>query len=307
MTARAGLTPFPTAMEAFRERTFFGSVGDVLQPERALNIQYVLCARLQSPVKVNAVQIPFFMKSKFVSARANWLGATLFAASVALSGCGGGGGSNGPNLVTATPKPQPTSDQTGTGGNCTNSTYTPNYASNVRLLRWPLFPLRIYFVRDANYSAARQTLAIEGFNRWVTATGSNGFTYNVVSSEAAANVTVDFYDFQGGPGDVLGTTEVSYFDESRTIDSADISLGITGDRTNDLLTATHEMGHCLGIFGHSPNRTDLMFFEGNEIAGGAITPLDLNTVLTAYCGKFNKNVNTRTAPHRGDLETVTLH
>lgn len=246
------------------------------------------------------------MKINFVSARSKCLGAALFATSLALSGCGGGG-SNGPTQVTATPVPSPTAGQTGTGGTCTNATYAPNYADSVKLLRWTVFPLRVYFKRDANYSAARQALAIRGFDRWVVATGSNGFTYNIVNAETAANVTVDFYDFKGGPGDTLGTTVVSYFEESRTISSATISLGITGSESNDLLTATHEMGHCLGVFGHSPNQTDLMYFEGNETLGGAITSLDLNTVLTAYCANFNKNVNTRLAPHRGELKSITIH
>ena len=246
------------------------------------------------------------MNIPFVSARARWLGAVVVVASVALAGCGGGGNS-GPKAPKVGTAPTDPINNGGSNTVCDNSTYAPNYTDSVRLLRWPLFPLRIFFVRDSNYSAARQALAVEGFNRWVAATGSNGFTYNLVSSEAGSNVTVKFYDFQGGPGDTLGTTVVSYFDQSSTISAADISLGITGDHANDLLTATHEMGHCLGIFGHSPNRTDLMYFEGNEASGGDITPLDLNTVLTAYCGNFNKNVNTRTAPHSGELKTITIH
>lgn len=245
------------------------------------------------------------MNIKFVSTRAKWLGATLCAASLALSGCGGGSSGPGPAVTTGKPPSTPTNNNS--NDRCDNKTFAPNYVDSVRLLRWPLFPLRIFFKRDSNYSAARQALATEGFNRWVAATGSNGFTYNVVSSEAAANVTVNFYDFKGGAGDTLGTTVVSFFEQSETIDSADISIGITNDRTNDLLTATHEMGHALGVFGHSPNRSDLMFFEGNNAAGGVITPLDLNTMLTAYCGNFNKNVNTRTAPHSGELKTVTIH
>ena len=245
------------------------------------------------------------MKINFLTPRAKWWGVSLLATSVVLSGCGGGGGT-GPK-ITATPIPVPTTGQNGTGGNCTNATYAPNYTDNVQLLRWTVFPLRVYFKRDANYSAARQALATQGFDRWVAATGSNGFTYRLVNSEADSNVTVDFYDFNGGAGDTLGTTVVSYFEESRTISSADISLGITGNPTNDLLTATHEMGHCLGVFGHSPNRVDLMFFEGNEAAGGGITADDLNTVLTAYCGNFNKNPNNRLAPHSGDLKTITIH
>lgn len=244
------------------------------------------------------------MKIPWVSMRAKWMGAALLAASVAVSGCGGGGGS-GPDTTTGTPPTNPTDN--GNNDRCTNATYSPNYTKSVELLRWPLFPLRVFFKRDSNYSAARRALAIEGFNRWVAATGNDGFTYNVVSSEAAANVSVNFYDFNGGAGDVLGTTVVSYYEQSGTIESADISLGITGDRNNDLLTATHEMGHCLGIYGHSPNDSDLMYFQGNEAAGGAITPLDLNTVLTAYCGEFNKNANNRLAPHSGALKSITIH
>ena len=245
------------------------------------------------------------MNINFVSARTKWLGVALVSLTFGLSGCGGGG-SNGPATVSATAIPRP-SNNNNVPGNCTNSTYTPNYTTSVRLLRWTLFPLRIYFKRDSNYSAARQALAVEGFNRWIAATGSNGFTYNIVSTESASNVTVDFYKFTGGAGDTLGTTVVSYYDSSSTIEGADISLGITGNRENDVLTATHEMGHCLGIFGHSPNRTDLMYFEGNDQTGGNITALDLNTVLTAYCGKFNKNPNNLTAPHTGELKTITIH
>ena len=243
------------------------------------------------------MNIPLF------STRAQRLGAVLLATSFALSGCGGGG-SSGPKIDTGTPPAGPTSNN----GNqsCTNETYTPNYVNSVRLLHWPSFPLRVFFKRDSNYSAARQALAVKGFNRWVAATGNDGFTYNLVSSAAAANITVNFYDFRGGAGDTLGSTLVSFYDESDTIEKADISIGITKDNTNDLLTATHEMGHALGIYGHSPNRSDLMFFEGNEADGGVITPLDLNTVLTAYCGNFSKNPNARTAPHRGELKTIRI-
>ena len=249
------------------------------------------------------------MNFKFAAVRARWIGVALVSLSVGLSGCGGGGGggsSTGPSVVTRQPPALPT-DGTASNNRCTNTTYTPNFTDSVQLLRWTVFPLRVYFVRDSNYSAARQALAVEGFDRWVTATGSNGFTYRVVTNPSESNVTVDFYTFNGGAGDTLGTTVVSYFEDSRTIDKAKISLGITGDRNNDLLTATHEMGHALGIFGHSPNSTDLMFFEGNERSGGGITPLDLNTVLTIYCGDFNKNPNNRTAPHSGELKTITIH
>lgn len=242
------------------------------------------------------------MKNNTLFSRLALSGTMVLALGLAVAGCGGGGGkNNGP--ITATPKPSPTSG--GQNNNC-STTYSPNYASSVRLLHWTNFPLKVYFVRDAGYSVDRQAMAVEGFDRWVQTT-NGGATYNVVSSAAAANVKVTFGTFTGGPGDVLGTTVTTFYDESNTIESADVNIKFTGTRRNDVLTANHEFGHTLGIFGHSANREDLMYFEGNDNRCGCITPSDLNTLLTAYCGKFNKNANARTAPHKGALKTITIH
>lgn len=240
------------------------------------------------------------MKIKFASARVPVFGAALLSLSLGLSSCGGGG--SGPS-VAPTAKPRPTAIPR----TCDNSSYAPNYAGSVILYRWTLFPIRIYFTRDANYSAARQALAIQGFNRWVTATNGNGPSYQFVNNKSDADVTVEFYKFTGGAGDELGKTILSYYEDSGTMSSADMNLGITGSDYNDVLTAAHEMGHTLGIRGHSQNRADLMYFTGNDTLSGTITPSDLNTLLTDYCGNFNKNVNARVTPHSGALKTITIN
>lgn len=236
-------------------------------------------------------------------ARVGSLGAAALGLFFALSGCGGGGGNSGPDRVAIRPSTTPVGR--GDGDNCSVS-YTPNYASSVTLLHWPSFPLRVYFKRDGEFTAARRALVLQGFDKWVAATG-NGATYKVVSREADSNVTVNFYTFTGGPGDTLGVTYISYYDDDNTIDSADISLGFTGNNRNDILTAAHEYGHAIGIYGHSPSNEDLMYFEGNDAKCGCITPSDLNTVLTAYCNNFPRNANARTAPHTGELKTVVIH
>jgi predicted Zn-dependent protease len=199
------------------------------------------------------------------------------------AGCGGGGGSSSPS----TPAPPASS--------CNGTSFTPNYVSSVDLLHWEVFPLRVFFVRDAQYTPTRQSRTLQGFDQWVTATrqatGGNGATYTVVSQQSQANVTVKFFEFTGGSGDTLGTTTVNYTPSDSVIHSAELDLGVTGQAATDIATAAHEFGHTLGISGHSPNQRDLMYFTGNS--SGDVTTADLNTALTAYCGEFNTNAITK--------------
>ena len=252
------------------------------------------------------------MTINFASTRIVSLSAILFAASLTLSGCGGGG--NGPTVSpTATPTPDVanfTYDKT---------KYVPNYVSDleeakkstpqdpVALLRWTRFPLSVYFARNANYTAAKQALASEGFNRWVNVTGSNGVTYTVANSATNADITVEFGTFTGGAGDILGQTFYTYDPESRVLDKgARIVINFTGDRSNDLITSSHEFGHALGINEHSRNPLDLMYFTGNDTFSGNITQSDLNTVLTSYDARFNKDANARVAPSSGNKVSTSI-
>jgi predicted Zn-dependent protease len=228
--------------------------------------------------------------------RATLLGAFLLPI-LASCGGGGGGGNKNPSIDSATPAPT-----TKQNVSCNNDTFAPNYARSVSLLRWSVFPLRVYFTRNDQLSASRQQTAQAGFNQWVAATG-NRADYILVDSATKANVTVSFYAFTGGAGDTLGTATVTY-DEDNIIRRAKIELGITGRNDDDISTAAHEYGHTLGITGHSPRPADLMHFTGN--VSGDITDYDLNTVRTAYCDDFNRSTS-RTKAAVGSLKTIVIH
>ena len=253
------------------------------------------------------------MNINFASTRAKWMGATLLAASLTLGGCGGGG--SGPQIVSATPTP--TSNSASVTYDKTK--YVPNYVSAleaakasatddpVALLRWTHFPLAVYFARDSNYTAAKQKLATNGFNRWVTATGTGAVTYNVATTANNADIVVNFGTFTGGAGDILGQTFFSYDQKSRVLQKGvNIVIKFTGDSNNDLITASHEFGHALGINGHSPNPPDLMYYTGNDQFTGGITTRDLDTVLTSYNGYFNKDASARVVPGSGVIISSSI-
>ena len=277
------------------------------------------------------------MNLNFALTRALWFGAALLPLSVGLSGCGGGGGTGPRPTPLATPIVVPVATPTAVpaGSSYNKERYTPNYVQTLEdtrnpikptaLLRWRVFPISVYFVRDSSYSNARQNLTTQGFDQWVTATngatGGDGVSYRVSTNASTADIMVDFSDFSNSSNGVLGTTYSFYDEDSRLIRRGDrivngkeqkdvgtrIEIAFTGDRDNDLVTAAHEFGHALGINGHSPNRPDLMYLEGNDQFGGGISAIDLNTLLTSYNGVFNKNANTRIEPTDGRVVESIIH
>lgn len=180
-----------------------------------------------------------------------------------MSGCGGG--------VSA-----------GSAAVCTQDTFVPNYVAEIGgLLRWERVPVRIYFVKDANYSDTRQALAIQGLEQWMAAS-SNILIYRIVNSESNAQIKVRF-----DPSTVDGLTDYRYFVESGFLSDAEVKIGIKGNNMVDIQSvAAHEFGHAFGIRGHSTNRDDMMYPTYTTNVPLAITSSDLNTMKTAYCSLF---------------------
>ncbi|MCS7208767.1 MAG: matrixin family metalloprotease [Fimbriimonadales bacterium] len=202
-----------------------------------------------------------------------------FTVALLLVGCGGG-------------------TQSGEQRVCSADTFKPNYVPQLeRLLYWERFPVTVGFERDAHYSDYYRTLALQGFNQWVEATG-NVVRYQVVDNPDAAQIRVSFK-----PNTRNGLTTYTYYPSSGRLVSAKVEIGVQGNNPVDIRSvAAHEFGHAIGIAGHSTDPNDMMYPNFTSNVALKVTPSDLNTVKTAYCNYFLKP--SRAAPRPTDETPV---
>jgi predicted Zn-dependent protease len=155
------------------------------------------------------------------------------------------------------------------------STFT-DYASRIKThATWNSFPLSVYFVKDANYTASREKQACQGFARWTEAT--KGFvTYQVTGSRDSAQIMVQF-----DPSSNNGYTTTNF--KASRIRCASIRIGVERGRASDMkCIAAHEFGHALGVDGHSGDPSDLMYPTHWMGTAWSVTRRDLNTLAALY-------------------------
>ncbi len=164
---------------------------------------------------------------------------------------------------------------------CGPDSFVPNYSTEVNLKRWESLPIRVYFQTDTNTGGVNiENESRQGFDDWEAALSQNLWTE--VSSAASANLVVRVQ--ASSPQSTLAETTIYFFSGQNIITRAEMVIYTwpslpTGGYAG---TAAHELGHALGINGHSSNVADIMYFTGN--ATDLLTQNDLNTIRTAYCG-----------------------
>lgn len=191
---------------------------------------------------------------------------------ILLVGCGGSGPSLPPVDVTL---------------------FTPNYVSSLRALyHWDHLPIKVAFNLPSDWQQrypANPGLYIDAANEW-----NQPGRHPMVSlvTPALADVQVFFVSPDEFEGNIRGQTEYTV-DSRGVMRSAliKISLDIPGvgslSASDAQLAIAHEIGHALGIAGHSPNEDDLMHYSHPFGASQVTSVRDLNTAMTAYPSYFS--------------------
>jgi len=221
-----------------------------------------------------------------------WL--AVLCALGSLAGCGGSGGSVG-----NTPDP---------------TLFTPNYVSSLDgLYHWNHLPVRIAFANPPAGWTAKPALYAAATAEW-NQPGKTALA-TVVSYGSSADVTVEFVHYTDsdllshGPG-TQGLTTSSYYTNG-VMASAQIKVALDTAYVASVsdaeaqTTIAHEIGHGLGIIGHSPYPDDLMYMS--HTYGDSVTPStrDFNTIMTAYPSYFGRATRAIEVPV-GPLMTTTI-
>lgn len=155
--------------------------------------------------------------------------------------------------------------------------------------RWaPGKTIRVYVQPG---KASYKNIVAGAMNKWSRAT-SGAFNWTLTGSPASADYTIGWHASQrqvsSGTEAGLTTTNtmVDPYSGAETIDSAHtrVLTRYNGRALSDAEvaeTTLHEIGHALGLEGHSSNPRDIMYYAATRGQGG-LTARDMNTISRLY-------------------------
>lgn len=185
----------------------------------------------------------------------------------------------------------------------TGTNYIEQAPSDHKILRWDVtkFPLKIYIKNNSSSAPQYYQDAIQkAFLQWQAST-KKLISFKFINNERDANIVVSInpstdikkceqedckytvaYTTPTINGDFLKKMDILFYDSN--------NLGQPFSQREIYNTALHEIGHALGIMGHSYNKDDIMYLETNQDSYfdkfrsdfQLISQTDLNTINLLY-------------------------
>lgn len=180
--------------------------------------------------------------------------------------------------------------------------YLAGTASGGKYFRWPpaAMPLRVYIADGTGLNGFNpffKEALMNAFTSWAEATG-NKLKMSLVSNPQSANIICNWTDnpnqimdrgrlVEGGLTRLSGQPlpdgqNVNLNGATLTILTRSRSTGQMMNQDEIIKVCLHEVGHAIGINGHSNNNADIMFFSESPSIRPALTRRDQATAALLY-------------------------
>lgn len=170
----------------------------------------------------------------------------------------------------------------GCGGGGTKTVVLPAYLYyclvDGKVVRWTRMPIKIYMdttdVPD-NWSAYFRDAFVQAASEWCEASGGS-VSVQFIDEPVTPCIRVKWvHDTPMGHAEAIGVTRFTtvtyygrtYFDNVyMELATTDMSSGQPYSQARARITSLHELGHALGLWGHSTNINDIMYGSGTIVA-----------------------------------------
>lgn len=184
--------------------------------------------------------------------------------------------------------------------NPTGSPNAPDYLSGlVSVSKWRKadMPIKVYVRSNyqiPNFYREFKDIVRESLDQWCKASGGT-VSYKFIDHREAANLLFDYTDrpelctSEHEPG-LEGAMEMLVRATDNSVGKGNVVILVRNGpqaqsfRDKVLITKTclHEVGHALGIHGHSPNKHDVMFLAATPEAIAKLSERDKETIKRIY-------------------------